>query len=72
VKTLPNHINWDNFSTYGNINPFTLERGSRALDYSLDALNYGQGRVIFEGPRGGQYYYNDRGNKTYVPKRGRF
>jgi colicin import membrane protein len=26
------------------------------------------GKTIYEGPRGGQYYYNSNGNKTYVKK----
>ena len=27
-----------------------------------------EGKTIYEGPRGGQYYYNSNGNKTYVKK----
>ena len=61
--------NWDNFSTKGNSNPFTGSTGHRARDYSRDAYNYGSGHTIHTGSRGGQYYYNSRGNKTYVPKR---
>ena len=30
---------------------------------------HGVGRIIQTGPRGGQYYNNSNGNKTYVPKR---
>jgi len=37
--------------------------------YSSAAQNYGGGHVIYTGPRGGQYYINDNGNKVYVPKR---
>ena len=68
-KTYPNTTNWDNFSTYGNSNPFTGASGSRARDYSPESYNYGSGGAIYQGSRGGQYYYNSRGNKTYVPKR---
>jgi PBCV-specific basic adaptor domain len=25
-----------------------------------------KGRTIYEGPRGGQYYINSNGNKTYL------
>ena len=25
-----------------------------------------KGRTIFQGPRGGQYYINSNGNKTYL------
>jgi hypothetical protein len=63
-----NHTNHDNYSTSGNINPFTGSSGSVARDYSSEASSYGSGRTIYTGPRGGQYYYNDNGNKTYVPK----
>ena len=68
-KTESNTTNLDNFSTQGNINPYTLQSGTRAQDYSPDALNYGQGQIIQTGPRGGQYYINENGRKTYVPKR---
>ena len=69
VRTMPNTTNWDNFSTKGNTNPYTGTTGYRAKDYSSDALNYGTGHIIYTGSRGGQYYYNSNGNKTYVPKR---
>ena len=69
VKTNSNSTNWDNFSTRGNVNSFTGTSGTRARDYSPGATNYGTGKTIYTGPRGGQYYYNGSGNKTYVPKR---
>ena len=69
VRTMPNSTNWDNFSTKGNSNPFTGSTGYRARDYSSDAYNYGAGHTIHTGSRGGQYYYNSNGHKTYVPKR---
>lgn len=68
-KTRRNNTNWDNFSTSGNTNPFTNKAGSVARDYSVDAYNYGSGQTIHTGPKGGQYYINSNGNKTYVPKR---
>jgi hypothetical protein len=68
-KTTTNNTNWDNYSTTPNYNPWNGNSGYRARDYSTDAYNYGSGRTIYEGSRGGQYYYNDRGNKVYVPKR---
>lgn len=68
-KTVSNHTNWDNYSTRGNTNSYTGTSGSRARDYSSGALNYGAGQVIHTGSRGGQYYINSNGNKTYVPKR---
>ena len=69
VRTSPNSTNWDNFSTSGNSNPYTGSTGYRARDYSSGAYNYGSGQTIYTGPRGGQYYYNSNGRKTYVPKR---
>ena len=69
VRTMPNNTNWDNFSTRGNSNPFTGSTGYRARDYSSSAYNYGAGHTIHTGSRGGQYYYNSNGHKTYVPKR---
>lgn len=67
--TQRDNTNLNNFSTQGNVNPYTNQSGTRARDYSPESYNYGQGRTIHEGPRGGQYYNNDRGNKVYVPKR---
>lgn len=69
VRTMPNTTNWDNYSTKGNYNPYTGSTGYHAKDYSIDAYNYGTGHTIYSGPRGGQYYYNSKGHKTYVPKR---
>ena len=69
VRSMPNTTNWDNFSTSGNSNPFTGSTGYRARDYSCDAYNYGAGHTIHTGSRGGQYYYNGNGHKSYVPKR---
>jgi len=69
TKTQSNGTNLDNYSTEDNTNPYTSEKGTRAKDYSIDAYNYGSGKVIQTGERGGQYYYNDKGNKVYVPKR---
>jgi hypothetical protein len=69
TRSSPNSTNRDNFSTQGNRNPYTGSAGSRAPDYSSRSYNYGSGRAVNTGPRGGQYYYNNKGNKTYVPKR---
>lgn len=69
MKTNRNGTNHDNFSTSRNTNPYTGTTGTRARDYSNEAYNYGSGRTIHTGSRGGQYYINSNGNKTYVPKR---
>lgn len=68
-RQTPNQTNHDNWSTTTQKNPYTQDNGSRAKDYSSNAQNYGSGRTIHTGPRGGQYYINSRGNKVYVPKR---
>lgn len=69
TRTQSNGTNHDNFSTSGNVNPFTGTTGTRARDYSTQSYNYGAGHTIQTGSRGGQYYVNSRGNKVYVPKR---
>lgn len=68
-KTTADYTNRNNYSTVGNVNPYTGSIGSRAADYTPGALNYGSGKTIHTGSRGGQYYYNSYGNKVYVPKR---
>lgn len=68
-KTSTNSTNHDNYSTKGNSNSYTGTSGTRARDYSSGASNYGSGKTIHTGSRGGQYYYNSNGKKTYVPKR---
>ena len=68
IRTSPDSTNLNNYSTQGNYNPYTGLDGFRARDYSWEAQNYGGGKPIYTGPRGGQYYYNDAGRKVYVPK----
>lgn len=68
-KTNTNQTNHDNYSTVGQTNPYTSTNGSVAKDYSPEAYNYGSGKTIYRGERGGQYYINSKGKKTYVPKR---
>ncbi len=69
TRSSTNSTNHDNYSTSGNRNPYTGSSGSRAPDYSSRAYSYGSGNPVSTGSRGGQYYYNSKGNKTYVPKR---
>lgn len=68
-KTTTNKTNRDNYSTTPNTNSYTGKKGSRAKDYSSGANNYGNGKTIQTGSKGGQYYINSKGKKTYVPKR---
>lgn len=68
-KTNSNGTNHDNYSTSGNTNTYTGKSGSKAKDYSSGANNYGSGKTVNTGPKGGQSYHNNKGGKTYVPKR---
>lgn len=68
-KTKRNNTNRDNYSTQDNYNYYNNTKGYRAKDYSTEAYNYGSGKTIYTGSRGGQYYINSNGNKVYVPKR---
>lgn len=67
-KTVPNNTNRDNFSTTGNTNIYTGTSGTKAKDYYIQATNYSNEKIIYTGSKGGQYYINSNGNKTYVPK----
>jgi len=69
MKTSPNNTNLDNFSTKENYNPYNGLEGTKPRDYSREAQNTGYGQNIQTGPKGGQYYINSNGNKTYVPKK---
>ena len=67
-KTVSNNTNRDNFSSTGNTNIYTGTAGTKAKDYSTQATNYCSEKTIYTGSKGGQYYINSNGNKTYVPK----
>jgi hypothetical protein len=45
----PNSTNLDNYSMQGNVNSYNDSLGSRAQDYSPEALDYGSGRTIYTG-----------------------
>jgi hypothetical protein len=76
-RTAPNYTRNDNYSTIGNSNPYTGEAGTHSRDsytttpiYSSSNTIYStpsySSKTIYTGPRGGQYYINSNGNKTYV------
>lgn len=67
-KTTSDNTNTNNYSTKGNTNYYTGESGSKPKDYSTESSNYSSDKNVQTGPRGGQYYINKNGNKTYVPK----
>jgi hypothetical protein len=49
----------NNWSTSGNINPYTGIIGTNSLGTTTS-------QPLYTGPRGGTYYYNSNGNKEYV------
>lgn len=103
-RTYPNETRNDNYSTIGNVNPYTGKAGTQPRDgyssttttssYSTPTYrststysaptrstyttsytdpvstystsNYTPSPTIYTGSRGGQYYINSNGNKTYV------
>jgi hypothetical protein len=73
-RTSPNSTVIDNYSYSGNVNPFTGSIGTRTYEsYSAPSFSFStpsystpSSSTIFTGPRGGTYYYNSNGNKTYV------
>jgi hypothetical protein len=78
-RTAPNSTRNDNYSTVGNSNPYTGEAGTQSRDsytsesiYSSSNTIYStpsyssSSKTIYTGPRGGRYYINSNGNKTYV------
>jgi 5-enolpyruvylshikimate-3-phosphate synthase len=67
-KTVSNGTNWDNYSTRGNTNTYTGTSGTVPRDYSSQSYSSRAGKTIYTGPRGGKYYINSRGTRTYVPK----
>ena len=69
-RTTPNGTNTDNYTVKPNSNPTTGQSGTRAADNTPAASNYGKNQTIQTGSKGGQYYINSNGNKTYVPKTG--
>lgn len=99
-RTSPNATRNDNYSTVGNINPYTGASGTKPADsyysspktystpsYSSSSYyspsyttpsysspsyttpmsyNSNYSNPVYTGPRGGQYYINTNGNKTYI------
>lgn len=97
-RTAPNHTRDDNYSTVGNVNPYTGVAGTKPRDgysttrttssststYSTPTYrstytpsytaptstystpDYSSTQTIYTGSRGGQYYINSNGNKSYV------
>lgn len=49
----------------------TYSSGSGTYSGSVpsSSTSYSRSRVIHTGPRGGKYYYNSSGNKTYIKRK---
>ncbi len=71
-RTTPNYTRNDNYSTVGNVNPYTGSYGTKPADnYYVAPSTYSTptySTPVYTGPRGGQYYYNSNGNKTYISR----
>jgi hypothetical protein len=104
-RTVPNYTRNDNYSTVGNVNPYTGKAGTQPRDgytstrttssnyttpttstntYSTPTYrstytpsytapvntysipDYTPSQTVYTGSRGGQYYINSNGNKTYI------
>lgn len=63
-KTTNNNTVLDNYNYSGNYNPYNGSTGTKTYSDS-----YYTDKVLYTGPRGGQYYINSNGNKTYVQKK---
>jgi hypothetical protein len=57
-RSSPNSTASDNWSTSGNINPYTGSIGTNSLGTTTN-------QPIFTGPRGGTYIINSNGNRDY-------
>lgn len=82
-RTTPNYTRNDNYSTVGNVNPYTGTPGTKPADNyyvapstytapTYSAPTYSSTSTystpVYTGSRGGQYYINSNGNKTYISK----
>ena len=84
-RTTPNTTRNDNYSTVGNVNPYTGTSGTKPADsyyvapstYSASSYGtstyystptYSNSTPVYTGSRGGQYYINSNGNKTYISR----
>lgn len=65
-KTTPNSTNRDNYTTKPNVNPYTGSKGYVQPDSKPMNTGTNYSTPVSTGTRGGQYYINSNGNKTYV------
>ncbi|RAR71491.1 hypothetical protein [Flavobacterium aciduliphilum] len=72
-RTTPNYTRNDNYSTVGNVNPYTGSYGTKPADTYVPSTTYSYSTPtystpVYTGPRGGTYYVNSNGNKTYISR----
>lgn len=78
-RTTPNTTRNDNYSTVGNTNPYTGTYGTKPADSyyvapstytapSYSSSTYSTPTPVYTGSRGGQYYINSNGNKSYISR----
>ena len=77
-RTTPNTTRNDNYSTVGNVNPYTGSYGTKPADRYVPTTTYSSYSTptyhsissyttpVYTGSRGGTYYINSNGNKTYI------
>lgn len=56
-------------STYSTPSYNSSSTYRKSSNYSTPSYNYSSGKTIYSGPKGGQYYINSNGNKTYIKKK---
>lgn len=79
-RTTPNTTRNDNYSTVGNVNPYTGTYGTKQADnyyvapskYSAPTYYstpiYSTPTTVYTGSRGSQYYIDSNGNKSYISR----
>lgn len=66
-KTASERTKYSN-STYSTFPKYNSNATYKSTN-TYSTPSYTNSKSIYTGPKGGQYYYNSKGNKTYIPKR---
>lgn len=77
-RTAPDVTRNNNYSTVGNVNPYTGTYGTKPAEsyyeapttYSTPTPSYSSYSTtpVYTGSRGGTYYINSNGNKSYISR----
>jgi hypothetical protein len=67
-RTAPDNNRNNNYSTVGNTNPYTGTAGTKPADSYYATSTYTTTTPVYTGSRGGQYYINSNGNKSYISR----